>query len=73
MLVSDRAQGLVKLGKPAYMGVCSMPDLFHFQQELSKGIGASIGKAWKKSKQAYQDTKEPVSYTHLTLPTIYSV
>lgn len=56
--MSDRAQGLVKLGKPEYMDVCSMPDLFHFQQELSKGIGASIGKAWKKSKQAYQDAKD---------------
>ncbi len=32
-LVSDRAQALVKLGTEDYLGVCSMPDLFHFCQE----------------------------------------
>ena len=58
MLVSDRATGLIKLGKEEYLDLCSMPDLFHFQQELSRGIGASIGKAWKKGKQAYYDAKD---------------
>lgn len=58
MLVSDRAKGLIKLGKPEYMDVCSMPDLFHFQQDLARGIGAPIGKAWKKAKEAYKEAKE---------------
>ena len=58
LLVSDRASGLIKLGKPDYMNVCSMPDLFHFQQDLARGIGAPIGKAWKKAKEAYNEAKE---------------
>lgn len=58
MLVSDRATGLIKLGKPEYLDVCSMPDLFHFQQDLARGIGAPIGKAWKKAKQAYYEAKD---------------
>jgi len=35
-----------------------MPDLFHFQQDLARGIGAPIGKAWKKAKQAYYEAKD---------------
>lgn len=57
MLVSDRAKGLVKLGKPEYFDVCSMPDLFHFNQELGHAIGAPIGKAWKKAKIAYETSE----------------
>jgi Family of unknown function (DUF6399) len=52
-LVSDRATGLIKLGTSEYFDVCSMPDLFHFNQELGKNIGATIGKAWKKAKETY--------------------
>lgn len=58
MLVSDRATGLIKLGKPEYLDVSSMPDLFHFQQDLARSIGAPIGKAWKKAKKAYEDVKD---------------
>jgi len=50
MLVSDRAKGLIKLGDADYFDVCSMPDLFHFNQELAQTVGAPIGKAWKKAK-----------------------
>ena len=57
-MVSDRAVGLIKLGKPGYLDVCSMPDLFHFQQDIAKSIGAPLGKAWKKAKQAYYEAKE---------------
>lgn len=57
MLVSDRAKGLVKLGTPDYLDVVSMPDLFHFNQQLAQSIGALIGKAWKKSYEAYQKTE----------------
>ena len=52
MLVSDRASGLVKLGTSDYFDVCSMPDLFHFNQELAQAVGAPLGKAWKKAKEA---------------------
>jgi len=48
-LVSDRAAALVKLGKAEYLGVFSMPDLFHFMQDLGKMAGLQIG---KKRQQA---------------------
>lgn len=52
MIVSDRAKGLVKLGDPEYFDACSMPDLFHFNQELAQAVGAPLGKAWKKAREA---------------------
>jgi len=73
MLVSDRATGLIKLGKEEYLDVCSMPDLFHFQQDLARDIGAPIGKAWKKAKEAYYEAKDqygirkPLEYAYLRL------
>ncbi len=42
-MVSDRASALVKLGKPSYLNVVSMPDLFHFSQDIAKAIGCRIG------------------------------
>ena len=39
---------------------------------LGAGIGALLGDNWQKIKGRTR-TLEPVSYTHLTLPTIYSV
>jgi len=57
MLVSDRAKGLVKLGQPAYLDVCSMPDLFHFNQDLAKIVGARLGKAWKQAKDAWKQAE----------------
>jgi len=48
-IVSDRASGLIKLGSSDYLGVCSMPDLFHFCQDLSRSIGAKIGRVKKSS------------------------
>jgi len=56
-LVSDRASALVELGKSEYFGVGSMPDLFHFNQPFAQSLGAAIGKAWKKSLKAHQDSK----------------
>jgi len=50
-LVSDRASALIKLGSPEYLNVVSMPDLFHFSQDLSKTIGFQIG---KKREQAHK-------------------
>ena len=43
-LVSDRASALVKLGKSDYLDVWSMPDLFHFMQDINKSVGLQIGK-----------------------------
>lgn len=42
-LTSDRARGLVQLGKQEYFNVRSMPDLFHFAQDMGKAVGCRIG------------------------------
>jgi hypothetical protein len=48
-LVSDRAAALIKLGNAAYLNVCSMPDLFHFMQDIGHLAGMKIGKIYKKA------------------------
>jgi len=48
-IVSDRAKALVKLGSTAYLNVCSMPDLFHFMQDIGNLGGLQIGKKYKKA------------------------
>ena len=48
-LVSDRAKALVKLGNSSYLNVISMPDCFHFQQDIGRLAGLQIG---KKHQQA---------------------
>lgn len=59
-LVSDRASALIKLGKPDYLNVGSMADLFHFAQDMGKAagmkIGSSLSRAQKKLKR--EDLKE---------------
>lgn len=57
MLVSDRARGLIKLGSPEYLNVCSMPDLFHFNQDLANIVGAPLGKAWKQAKHKWKQAE----------------
>lgn len=49
-IVSDRASALIKLGSKTYLNVCSMPDLFHFMQDIGKLGGLQIGKKYKKAK-----------------------
>lgn len=61
-LVSDRASALIQLGKAQYLGVCSMPDLFHFNQTLARRAGAFIGKAWKESLQQLEKIKTTDDY-----------
>ena len=60
-LVSDRAIpitiGIVKLGASAYLGVCSIPDLFHFTQDLGQLLGMQLG---KKRAQALKCLKEAI-------------
>jgi len=51
-LVSDRAKALVKLSQAAYLAVTSMPDLFHFQQDVGKLAGLQIGKRHQQAQQA---------------------
>jgi hypothetical protein len=48
-IVSDRAKALVKLGSTAYLNVRSMPDLFHFMQDIGSLGGLQIGKKYKKA------------------------
>ena len=55
-LVSDRASALIKLGSPEYLNVISMPDLFHFSQDLNKSIGFQIGKKRKQASKALAST-----------------
>ena len=57
-LVSDRAKALVKLGSVDYLDVCSMPDLFHFCQDIGKAAGARIGQIRKQAKDNLLIAKE---------------
>lgn len=57
-LVSDRAKALIQLGSPSYLNICSMPDLFHFNQTLAQQVGTLVGKAWSKTMKAYK-SKNP--------------
>jgi len=43
-LVSDRAKALVKLAEDDYLATLSMPDLFHFSQDICTAVGAKIGR-----------------------------
>jgi hypothetical protein len=56
-LVSDRASALIKLGESGYLNVISMPDLFHFNQDISKAMGLQIGKKREAAKKAMQSAK----------------
>ena len=53
LLVSDRASALIKLGKSDYLAAFSMPDLFHFMQDISRAVGAKLhlqlDKAYKQA------------------------
>lgn len=51
-MVSDRAKALIKLGSSAYLNTCSMPDLFHFQQDLGKLGGLQIGKKHQQAQMS---------------------
>lgn len=42
-LVSDRAKALIKLSTSAYLDIFSMPDFFHFMQDISRLVGCRIG------------------------------
>lgn len=57
-IVSDRATALVKLGESAYLGVTSMPDLFHFTQDFGKLIGLQIGKKRAQAAKSLQNATE---------------
>ncbi len=57
-LVSDRASALIKLGESAYLNVVSMPDLFHFNQDIGKAMGLQIGKKREQARKALESAKE---------------
>jgi len=57
-LVSDRAKALVKLGQAGYLEICSMPDLFHYQQDIGKSVGCRIGKQLERAEKAMEQAKE---------------
>lgn len=62
-LVSDRAKALVKLGDSDYLNVFSMPDLFHFVQEINKAVGLKVGKQLERSKKALDKASEELKAT----------
>jgi hypothetical protein len=49
-IVSDRATALIKLGSASCLNVCSIPDLFHFMQDIGRFSGMRIGKMYKKAR-----------------------
>ena len=61
LLVSDRASALIKLGKEEYLNAFSMPDLFHFMQDISRCVGAKLH--LQKDKVNRELTKEGLSDT----------
>ena len=74
-LVSDRAKALVKLGQSAYLEICSMPDLFHYQQDIGKSVGCKLGKQLERAEkavaQAKQSTKQQAKEQLKKLQEIY--
>lgn len=70
-LVSDRAKALVSMGNTTYLDVFSMPDLFHFAQDIGKGIGCHIARRTEQAREAMTSAKEDVKasltahYEHL--------
>jgi len=42
MTVSDRAKALLKVTTPDYLSTFSMPDLFHFMQDLGQSVGGRL-------------------------------
>jgi len=43
MTVNDRAKALIQLSKTDYLSTFSMPDLFHFMQDLGHSVGGQLG------------------------------
>lgn len=67
-LVSDRARALVKLGDPDLLDVCSMPDLFHFNQMFVSKTGTVIGKAYQKALVEYEKVKASGAFSSVRKP-----
>lgn len=44
LTVSDRAKALIQLAGKEYLQSCSLPDLFHFMQDLGKSIGSKLAR-----------------------------
>jgi len=57
-IVSDRARALVSLGNAEHLDVVSMPDLFHFVQDMGKLIGCRIGRQRVQALKAIESAKE---------------
>ena len=63
MTVSDRASALLKVAKVDYLGTFSMPDLFHFMQDLGRSVGGRLGlQASHARKKLIKISCESVDY-----------
>jgi hypothetical protein len=51
LTVSDRAKALIQLAGKDYLASCSMPDLFHFMQDLGKHIGSKLAIAQSRARK----------------------
>lgn len=57
-IVSDRAKALVSLGNTEHLEVVSMPDLFHFLQDMGRLVGCQIGRQKAQALKAIESAKE---------------
>lgn len=56
LTVSDRAKALIQLAGKDYLQTCSMPDLFHFLQDLGKNIGCKLALAQSRTQKKLSAT-----------------
>ncbi len=63
MMVSDRAKALLQVASSSYLSVGSMPDLFHFMQDLGKSIGAPLARQKQQAaKKMEKNDRESIDY-----------
>ena len=68
MTVSDRASALLKVATVDYLDTFSMPDLFHFMQDLGRTVGGQLGLQAKRVRKKLSKTNcETVGYDSLML------
>jgi hypothetical protein len=56
LTVSDRAKALIQLAGKDYLHTCSMPDLFHFMQDLGRNIGGKLALAHSRTRKKLSAT-----------------
>lgn len=57
LTVSDRAKALVQVAGADYLESYSMPDLFHFMQDLGKSVGSKLGLQISRAQKKMSTTE----------------